>query len=61
MQIQEERVRHDHILPADLNTYIITDRETDFDQEEPANKKAKIEEDAVMTVSHPLPPFTLSR
>ncbi|THZ49573.1 hypothetical protein D6C90_03367 [Aureobasidium pullulans] len=24
-------------------------RETDFDQEEPANKKAKIEEDAVMT------------
>ena len=59
--MQEERVRHDHILPADLNTYIITDRETDFDQEQPANKKAKIEEDAVMTVSHPQPPFTLSR
>lgn len=59
--MQEERVRHDRIPPADLSTYIITDRETDFDQEEPANKKAKIEEDTVMTVSHPLPPFTLSR
>jgi hypothetical protein len=57
----QTRVCYDRIPPAHLNTHIITDREADFDQEEPANQKAKIEEETVMTVSRPPSLFTLPR